>query len=347
MLKNTEITRRWQFMQNASVELALFWYEVRHLPEDEFVSALKQLSGLSVTKKPNKKYSNSYNRKGDIVCTPFVADIKNITDNKFCCKNQKRSQLKEANQILTEQAGTGPLDTIMRAVQIVCGEDPIYVYTSSRKSQHVMFHRFCTMLFCMAITIMSRQNPLAFGGWKIDGIDALDYRPIELAQSLARKTIAPPKNEQRSQLLSAINRGCRGICEYAEANDLIMNVLMKLIAEIINDKHRCSIKSNITDITLGKSNTSPVISNITPINQNGIGTMNKRRISKDLHTSVLRGLYGSIETMITNNGSANIPSMESNSSMMNYMLLSSDKRTNRLMLRTSATNLIFHKGFAA
>lgn len=347
MKNDPEINQRWQFLLKASNEFALFWYEKGHLPEDEFVCELQELSGLSILKQAEKKYSNSYNSQGDIICTPFVADIKNTT-NKTFCEKKRALQIEEANRILAEQAGNGPLNTIMRALQVVCGDTPIFVHTSPRKSQHVMFHRFCSMVFCIVITIMSRQNPLAFGDWKLNKnkVNALDFKPVGLAQELARKSVVPPDGQQ-FKLIDAITNGCRGVCDYAESNGLIMNVLMKLIAEFIDNEHRCSIKSNITDISLSHSRENPLISNITPIDNNGIGTITKGRISRDLSEHALRGLYGAIETMLENNGSANIPSMESNSSMMNYMLLSSNGHTGRLMFRASATNLVFHKGLAA
>ncbi|MGH1431417.1 MAG: hypothetical protein ACRBB4_09890 [Neptuniibacter sp.] len=326
----------WRQMCDAAVELSHYWRELKDLPEERFVDELSNLSGLDLVAKDEKVSGTSFLLQGDVVLTPFTRDV-HVGCTKQICNKADFTQLKESNSILTLYDDISPLHTLLRAVRQVCEGRTILLYRSVSKNNHCLWHRFVTMIFAIANTIINHFDKSLLGPWVKNGVDVQAYKPTALAQENARLSIMPPVDKYH-ELTDILVSGCRGVCDYAEREQIILNVLMKCLTEFSTDRRKCTVKSNITDVSISQSSGLPLVKNVIPIDHNGVGVTTNGSINPQLPKAIEDALYGSIEEML-HNGSANIPSMESNTSMTNIRLLSKNSFTGKLLLRTGVTKL--------
>ena len=315
-------------------ELAQFWRDSSTLADETFVSQLEQRTGLSLIGLPEKRYGTIYTEQSGFILTPFVKDLHTTIDK--IVRKASLQQIHEAKARLFDDS-LSPLNKVLGTVSSLMPEHAIPLYGSQKKNNHVVFHHFSTLIFGLFHSVC--QYDLRKGKWDLPLPNQL--RQLSLSQNLARAAVCSLPKSDSNALYNILSRGCRQLYDYAEEKGIIVNTLMKYLARVFRDKNQCRIDCRIVDIQ-GDDYSGYAVNKVIPIDHNGMARSNQKHVITDqlVSDSIMKGLYGSL-VKLQEYGSANIPSMASNTCMTGYRLLAKNREKvgGKMLLRTGVTTL--------
>lgn len=330
-----------QLLAHSCAELSLFWQECSHLPSDQFFKALGSLLEAPLINRGKEEYGTSFSKKGGVILTPFTQNIYRGAD--CIVRNTHNEVLLESfnKMIVPPLFKKNPLNVLIDCVRLILIDNSfkIYLFENQRKSNHVMFHRFCTMLYTLAISIYGKFDSQSHNR---NDMELAPYHAIDEGQNYARMCILASCDEIKN-LSELMTKGCNDVKQFADESGIIMNVLMKKIFTHIKDSQICKVKTAIVEFAFSQDTNQ--IENIVemPISKNGIGLARNAKNAPHLNgkyedSAHLNALKRTLNQL--HHGSANVIH-GGNKKMMNLRLLVKDKRARKIFARTGVTELSF------